>query len=169
VLLHFTGLLAGALVSACLVYLVGWSWRPGAAVVGVVALFLGLMRVFWPGNVAIGGFKVPRDWEAWGPRRFLAAFGLLLGMGVVTTMPSATMLALVVWMWYLHTLSLIVLTFVAFAMGRLLTTATLSMQRRSSKDVEAMADALMKGIAHLPRVEAVVALVLGLTVLVAGI
>lgn len=151
------------------VYVLGLVWRPSEIMVGLLALILGAGRVFRPDHVAAGGFKVPRHWEAWGPPRYLGAFGLLLGMGVVTTMPSPTMVVLVLWMWHLHALPLILLSFEAFAIGRIAPTAiTVASSKGSLGDVPVTANAVIDRMSHLPRVEAAISLLLGLTLLAAA-
>jgi hypothetical protein len=163
-------LLVGALISSCVIYLLGSLWRPGVLLAGVLAVVLGVLRFLWPDRVALGGFKVPRDWAAWGIQWFLSAFGLMLGMGFVTTMPSPAMLALLVWMWHVHNFVFIVVTFEVFAIGRLLMTlVTLHEQMRSAGDVVAVADLLVDRMAYIPRVEAAVSAGLGLVLLIAGL
>lgn len=161
-LAYIAGLLLGAGISTLVVYGLGLLWRPSALLVGVLAVLLGLGRVFFPRNVAAGGFKVPRRWEIWGPVRYLGAFGLFLGMGFVTTMPSPTMVVLIAWMWHLHTLSLILVTFEGFAFGRILTTALIFAGRDGMPVDEAdRANAVIAKLSFLPRIEAVTSMVLG--------
>jgi hypothetical protein len=160
----------GALLSSGLVYLLGVLWRPSLLVAGCLAAALGVLRFLFPDRVAAGGFKVPRDWAAWGIGRFLGAFGLLLGMGFVTTMPSPAMLALFVVLWHAHSLWFTIVTFEAFAITRGLTTfATLSRQARDSDDVVAAADTLVDKLRHVPRAEAAVAIALGITLLATAV
>jgi hypothetical protein len=152
------------------VYSLGFLWRPEVLLAGVLAAVLGVLRFLWPDRVAFGGFKVPRDWSSWGIRRFLSAFGLLLGMGFVTTMPSPAMLALLVSLWHVHNFLFIVVTFELFAIGRLLTTlVTLHEQMRSDSDVVAVADLMADRTASIARVEAAVSVGLGIVLLIAAL
>jgi hypothetical protein len=160
----------GALVSSGLIYLLGLVWRPSLLVAGSLAAALGVLRFLFPDRVAAGGFKVPRDWAVWGISRFLGAFGLLLGMGFVTTMPSPAMLALFVLLWHVHTLWFIIVTFEAFAITRALTTfAALFLQARDSGDVVVAADTVVDKLRHVPRAEAIIAIALGITLLTAAV
>jgi hypothetical protein len=161
-LAYLIGLLLGAGISTVVVYSLGLLWRPSALLVGVLAVILGLGRVFFPRNVAAGGWKVPRNWELWGPVRYLGAFGLFLGMGFVTTMPSPTMVVLIAWMWHLHSLPLILVTFEGFALGRVLTTALMFADRDGAPvDGADRANALIAKLSFLPRIEAVTSMALG--------
>jgi hypothetical protein len=54
--------------------------------------------------------------------RFLGAFGLMLGMGFITTMPSPAMVALLFLLWHVHSLWFTIVVFEAFAITRGLTT-----------------------------------------------
>jgi hypothetical protein len=164
---YTVGLVVGGAVSSAIFYLLGSLWRPNLVTVGILALVLGVIRVFRPNTVAIGGFKVPRNWTAWGVQRFLGAFGVLLGMGVVTTTPSPTMLVIVVWMLHLHSFPLILVTFEAFVAARLLTTAAvLYSQWAAAQDVVLSADAFVDKIARVPRLEAACSIILGLILLI---
>jgi hypothetical protein len=164
------GLAAGALISSGIIYALGLLLKPAALLVGILAIILGIARFMQPDRVAFGGLKVPRDWARWGIGPFLSAFGLMLGMGFVTTMPSPAMLALLLWMWRIHTFLLIVVAFEVFAIGRLLTTLmTVHWQVRSSKDVVAVADAVVDRMALIPRAEATVSVSLGLVLLIAAL
>lgn len=164
------GLVAGALISSSIIYALGLFLRPAALLVGILAISLGVARLLQPDRVAFGGLKVPRDWARWGIGPFLSAFGLMLGMGFITTMPSPAMLALLFWMWHIHTFLLIVVTFEVFAIGRLLTTLmTLHRQARSANDVVAVADAVVDKMAYLPRAEAAVSVSLGMVLLIAAL
>jgi hypothetical protein len=161
-------MLAGGLISSLLIFLLGSLWRPGALVVGVIALLLGVLRFIRPDTIGFGGWKVPREWSSWGLRRYLVVFGVFLGMGVVTTMPSPAMLALVAWTWHLHSLPLIAATFGAFVAGRLLTTVVSHYEQlKSAQDVVLAVNAVEDKIAYAPRAEAVASVILGLSVLIA--
>jgi hypothetical protein len=160
--------LLGAGISTMLVYFPGLFWRPGALVVGLLAVILGLGRIFFPDNLAAGGFKVPRHWEAWGASRYLGVFGVFLGMGFVTTMPSSTMVVLIAWMWHLHVLGLILITFEAFALGRIVTTASAIAGRKDPGDSPARADMAIRRMSYLPRVEAATSIALGAALLAFG-
>ncbi len=164
------GLVLGALISSGVVYLLGLLWRPSLLLAGGLAAALGILRFVYPDRVAAGGFKVPRDWAAWGIGRFLGAFGLMLGMGFVTTMPSPTMLALLFLLWHAHSLWFTIVTFEVFALTRGLTTfATLSLQARDSGDVVVAADTLVEKLKRVPRAEAVVSIALGVTLLASAL
>jgi hypothetical protein len=167
---HGLGLVLGALISAGLIYLLGLLWRPSLLVAGSLAAALGILRFLYPDRVAAGGFKVPRDWAAWGIGRFLGAFGLMLGMGFITTMPSPAMLALLVLLWHVHSLWFTIVAFEAFAITRGLTTSeTLYLQARNSGDVVVAADTLVDKLRHVPRAEAAVSIALGITLLASAL
>lgn len=159
---YFAGLVAGAVVSGSILYLLSRLWRPGVLVVGVLALALACGRLFRPDSVAIGGFKVPREWEAWGRGRYLSAFGFLLGMGVITTMPSPVMIALIAWVWHVGSLDWAIVTFGLFGVGRLIgTVATIASQPRMRGGVTAAADVVIERMSYLPRLEVLAAVGLG--------
>jgi MFS family permease len=167
-LAYASGLVVGGLITSLLIYLLGSLWRPSSLVVGVAALVLGVLRFVRPDNLAVGGWKVPRHWSSWGRRRYLGVFGLFLGMGFVTTMPSPAMVALMAWMWHLHALVLIIVTFEAFVAGRLLTTLVSHFaQVRSTQDVVLTVNAVQDKTAYVSRAEAVLSVILGLSVLLA--
>ena len=160
----------GALISSGIIYLLGLLWRPSLLIAGSLAAALGIMRLVYSDRVAAGGFKVPRDWAAWGIGRFLGAFGLMLGMGFITTMPSPAMLALLFLLWHAHALAFTVVTFEAFAITRGLTTfATVYVQARYSDDVVVAADTLVDKLRLVPRAEAVVSIALGITLLASAL
>jgi hypothetical protein len=160
----------GALISSGIIYLLGLLWRPSLLVAGSLAAALGILRLLYPDRVAAGGYKVPRDWAVWGIGRFLGAFGLMLGMGFITTMPSPTMLALLFLLWHAHSLVFIIVIFETFAITRGLTTfATLFLQARNSDDVVLAADTLVDKLRQVPRAEAVVSIALGITLLAAAL
>jgi dipeptide/tripeptide permease len=154
-------------MTALILYLLGKLWRPGLLVVGLLALVLACGRLIRPDNVAIGGFKVPREWEAWGRGRYLSVFGFLLGMGVITTMPSPVMLVLVAWVWNVDSLAWASITFGIFAVGRLIgTIATVLGQGRAQGDVAKAADMVIERMSYLARLEALVTIALGVVVIV---
>jgi hypothetical protein len=152
----------GALFTGLILYLLSKLWRPGALAVGVLALALACGRLFRPDSVAIGGFKVPREWEVWGRGRYLSAFGFLLGMGVITTMPSPMMLALIAWVWNVGSLAWATITFGMFGVGRLVgTVATIVGQSRVQGDATIAADVVIQRLIQLARLEVLTAVGLG--------
>lgn len=143
-------------------YLLGGIWKPPTLVVAGLAVTLGAVRLARTHTVATGGFKVPRHWEALGPTPYMGIFGALLGLGVVTTMPSTTMIALVGWTWHTHQLDAGMLTFGLFTFGRLATTAAMwARHHRRGEHLAAAADATEQRSTHLARAEACTSILLG--------
>lgn len=99
-------------------YLLGSLARPPVAIVAAVCIVLGGIRAWRPKAVPKGGILVPRHWERWGDTWFLFVFGLFLGFGFITTLPSVTMLALALGVWYLHNLYAGLVIWTMFAFGR---------------------------------------------------
>jgi hypothetical protein len=164
---YVLGLFIGAAVTAEVVYALGVAWRPLPLVVAVVAAVLGVIRIFRPRTVAIGGFKVPRHWERLGPVGYLGVFGLFLGTGVITTMPAPTMVALIIWVWMAHSVSMGLLILSLFALGRVLTSAAGGVVRfRVSTSGSMAVDTVESAVAYLARVEGATCAALGLFVLV---
>lgn len=166
---HSLGLFVGATVTASILYVLGTFWIPSMLMIGSIALVLGAIRFLRPNTVALGGFEVPRHWEILGPVPYLSVFGVFLGTGLITTMPSATMVALVLWAWEAHNLALIAAVFWGFAAARLGTSVAASVtSRRLHAPGEFAADTVEQRVRFLARVEAMVCLALGVILLTAA-
>lgn len=157
------------MITALLLYAIGLWLRPPLALVAVACIALGLVRMCWPTAVPIGGYLVPRHWEKWGQARFVSAFGLLLGMAFVTTLPSLTLIALGLAVWYVHAIAIAVAVLGSFAAGRLAATVGITgvrsrMGRRER--VNDAADRVLQSIRGVGIAEAVLFILAGITFLV---
>jgi hypothetical protein len=166
---YLAGLAAGGLISAALLTALGALWAFSASQVALILLVLALFRFVRPKTVAVGGYKVPRDWERWGPSRYLGVFGLFLGLGFVTTMPSPVMIGLLAWTWHLRNLGLAIVTFMAFAFGRSLPSLKVYLASRREEDVKEAADAMARRVPVVGLAEAGVATALALVLLSAAV
>lgn len=160
------------MITALLLYAIGLWLRPPVALVAAACIALGLVRMRWPTAVPIGGYLVPRHWEKWGQTRFVSAFGLLLGMAFVTTLPSLTLIALGLAVWYVHALPIAVAVLGSFAAGRLAATVGItganSKRPRLGREelVSDSADRVLRGIRGVGVAEAVLFVLAGITFLV---
>jgi hypothetical protein len=157
------------LISAALLTALGALWAFSASQVALILLVLALFRFVRPKTVAVGGYKVPRDWERWGPSRYLGVFGFFLGLGFVTTMPSPVMIGLLAWTWHLRNLGLAIVTFMAFAVGRSLPSLKVYLASRREEDVKEAADTMARRVPGVGLAEAGVATALALVLLSAAI
>lgn len=125
-LLHSAGVLVGALLMAVLTLLVGKavpfpSGIVGALLLGIAAL--GSLALLAAGDlpVATGSpWRVPRNWAARGHSTYAGVFGLALGGGFFTALPSVGLIGLVLWALLSASTWAVVIGFVAFALGRIL-------------------------------------------------
>ncbi|MES2092909.1 MAG: hypothetical protein V4531_03725 [Actinomycetota bacterium] len=92
-----------------------WSPDPDAV------LLVGGLRLFRPETLAPWGWKVRRQWQAWGDRPYMLVFGFCIGLGFLTTMASPVFIAVMMYGTTL-TWSAVCLVFLWFAIGRLSTT-----------------------------------------------
>jgi len=157
------------LISAALLTALGALWAFSASQVALVLLVLALFRFVRPKAVAVGGYKVPRDWERWGPSRYLGVFGFFLGLGFVTTMPSPVMIGLLAWTWHLRDLGLAIATFMVFAVGRSLPAMNVYLASRREEDVKEAADTMARRVPVVGLAEAGVATALALMLLSAAV
>lgn len=120
----------------------------------------------------IGGFLVPRHWEKWGQTRFVSAFGVLLGMAFITTLPSVTLIALGLAVWYLHAVWIAIAVLGSFAAGRLAATLGITgvnaRRRRSARQeqVSQSADRLLHGMRGVGTAEAALFILAGIAFLI---
>lgn len=61
-----------------------------------VALVIAAATAFVAVVIPQSLWRVPREWGYWGPQRYAAAFGFLLGLGFVTAIPSPAFYVLIV-------------------------------------------------------------------------
>jgi len=131
-----------------------------------MAVCLGCIRLLRQGTVGIGGFEVPRHWESVGPIAYLGLFGIFLGAGIITTMPSATMTALILWVWMAHKISVCLLVLMVFAVGRFGSSAAAGVVRlRLLTSGSVAADRVEAGVGQLAWVDGIVCAMLGMSML----
>jgi len=159
-------------ITGLLLYAIGLWVRPPLALAAAACIALGLVRACWPAAVPIGGFLVPRHWEKWGQTRFVSVFGLLLGMAFVTTLPSLTLIALGLAVWYLHAIWIAVAVLGSFAAGRLAATLgitgvnTRRLRSVSQEHVSQSADRLLHGMRGVGMAEAALFILAGIAFLI---
>jgi len=93
---HVLATLTGsALTASALIAVAHVEGRLPLAAVGTVCLLAAAAVAADPRLPAPGSrWMVPREWARFGPTGYAAAFGLVLGTGVVTMMPSAALYAM---------------------------------------------------------------------------
>ncbi len=166
---YLAGLAAGGLISAALLTAFSALWAFSASQVALILLVLAFFRFARPKTVAIGGYKVPRDWERWGPGRYLGVFGIFLGLGFVTTMASPVMIGLLAWTWHMRDLGLAIATFMVFALGRSVSALNVYLAARREDDAKEAADTMARRVPVFGLAEAGVASALALMLLSAAV
>ncbi len=130
--------------------------RPGRLAVAAILAVLGLASLLAPARWGIGGWRVPRQWEAWGPSRYLFVFGFALGLGFLTAVPSLILVGFQLWVWSLPAWGALMVGEASFVLGRLLVPVLTAYQARGG-DVVTTTDRLVARVAALGHLEALIA------------
>jgi hypothetical protein len=87
---HSVGMVAGGAATASLLLLSAWLLGPLPAWAAAVACVVGALALCTQPAVRLPGshWMVPREWARFGHTRYAAAFGVALGTGVATLLPS---------------------------------------------------------------------------------
>jgi len=163
--MHTVGILVGAAVTAALLGGVSNLLPAPLWLVAGAFMLFGIFRLFRPSTMAPGGWKVRRQWEAWGPRPYMLVFGFCVGLGFVTTMASPVYIAL---MLYGTTVGLTtgLLVFAWFAFGRMLTTWVIAVgDAHHGANVTRFADRVQSATQKVGILEAVAAGATGIALL----
>lgn len=117
---HVLGLFAGALALGALLFAAGeLIWHPPPWTVGVLAALLVLVTArMAPVTLPGSRWRVPQDWARLGSVGYAGAFGMALGLGVVTRVGSPAMYAVLAWGVAAPEWNLAWPVFVVFAAGR---------------------------------------------------
>jgi len=117
---HVFGLFAGALALGALLFAAGeLIWHPPPWTVGVLAALLVLVTArMAPVTLPGSRWRVPQDWARLGSVGYAGAFGMALGLGVVTRVGSPAMYAVLAWGVAAPEWNLAWPVFVVFAAGR---------------------------------------------------
>lgn len=115
--LYVVALVAGAVLLGTLLDIVGAIAALPTIVVGITALVAAGMAAGLLPAPPSSPWRVPRSWSTFGERPFVLVFGLALGAGVLTALPSFGFYVLLAW-GLTAGLQLGLPAFVAFAGGR---------------------------------------------------
>lgn len=126
VVLHCVGILIGAiaigLVTIGISQLVAFPSGVTGALVLTLAL-AGCVAIFARGDMSTAAgsaWRVPRNWAAVGHSTYAAVFGVALGAGFITALPSVGLLGIFLWAVADAKPVIVLVVFVAFALGRVL-------------------------------------------------
>ena len=115
--IYVAALVAGSVLLAAILDMVGELAPIPTIVVGITAVAAASMAAGLVPALPSSPWRVPRSWSTFGERPFVVVFGLALGAGVLTALPSFGFYVLLAWGLTVG-LQLALPAFVAFAGGR---------------------------------------------------
>jgi hypothetical protein len=95
--LFVVSLAAGSAALGVTLHLIG-SWvRPPDLLVGATAVIAAAMAGGLVPSLPASRWRIPRSWSTFGEGPFVLLFGLVLGLGVLTALPSFGFYVLIAW------------------------------------------------------------------------
>jgi cytochrome c biogenesis protein CcdA len=123
VALFAVSLAGGAVTLGATLALIGSWMRPPEILVGITAVIAGAMAAGLLPSFPASRWRVPRSFSMFGEGQFVLVFGFVLGLGVLTALPSFGFYVLVAW-GLTGSLYFTLPAFLAFSAGRALPVIT---------------------------------------------
>lgn len=135
--------------------------------VSAVAFSSAAVAAIRPSSLPLGSrWRIPRTWRGLGPTKYAAVFGFILGMGVLTAIPSISFLTLLVWCTSAPAWRDVLLVFVAFGASRSLPLAIATVRANRRNEI-GLVDRVAMSVQRLAALEVVVLTLVGLLLLLA--
>ncbi len=115
-------ILIGALATSLVVYFLGHliGGPPGVLVAAVAFFCAGIGAGVLPNLLPNSSWRIPQAWARWGQAWYAMAFGMALGIGFLTAIPSVGFYVLILGALTLNSIEAVAAVFLAYGFARAL-------------------------------------------------